>query len=180
MLGANGQRLVDRWKEMATQAGTRVARAVVETTVVAMRALEWLRARWLKGSPRLHPERLRAMERLWEDTVAPSPKMAGAVGPEATQALRKEVAEKTRPVRRQSPTRHKLQPRDEGRKTVQAPAPAGKSATAPASPKKADARKAAPPKAATPKKATPKAATLKKASATKAAAKAKQAPRRRS
>jgi histone H1/5 len=167
MLGATGQQLMERWKELATQAGTRVARAVVETTVVAMKALDRLRARWLKGSPRLHPERLQAIERLWEETVAPSPKMAGAVGPEASAALRRESAEKTRPVRRQP--RRKPQPREEGRKTVQAPAPAGKRTTAPAPQKKAVAKKAAAPKAAAPKAAVPKAAAPKK-----------QAPRRRS
>jgi hypothetical protein len=180
MLGATGQRLVDRWKEMATQAGTRMARAVVDTTVVAMRALERLRARWLKGSPRLHPERLQAIERLWEDTVAPSPKMTGAVGPEATQALRRETAGKTQALRRKSPARRKPpQPREEGRKTVQSPAPAGKRTTAPVPPGN-EGRKTVQAPAPAGKRTTAPATRKKAGAAKKAGAQKKQAPRRRS
>ena len=142
MLGAAGQRLVDGLKGMATQAGTRVARAVVQSTVGAVKTVDRLRSRVPGSAPRPRPEGTRATERLWQDTAAPSPKMAAAVGPEAIRALLRESSpEKAKPARPRTQARRKAQPPEAGRKTVNAAAPAGKRATAPASPKKAGAHK---------------------------------------
>jgi hypothetical protein len=154
MLVTTGKRLVDVLKGMATQAGTRVARALVQSTVLAVRAVDRLRARVLGGAP--HPRGAQVTERLWQDTVAPSPKVAGAVGPEATQALRKAPPEEAKAEAPRRPTqarRKKAPPAEAGRKTVQVSAPAGKRAVAPATPKKAGA---SPKKAGTRKKQAPR------------------------
>jgi hypothetical protein len=140
---------------MATQAGTRVARAVVESTVVAVKTVDRMRARVPGSARRPRPEGLRATERLWQDTAAPSPELASVVGPEATQALTQESTGKATPLPRQPRPRRKPQAPEAGHKTVRAEAPAGKRATAKARPKKADAP-------------------------AKAGARKKQAPRRRS